>query len=201
MVLESEKMFPRLKLSLKRLWQEAIIVLVPGWDKSGGLCQERRVKMMYNVKSFPYQNAECDVQLWRSLTKEVPKEIACLVYKKFLKKQKKVASCDSFVMSMLQPFGGSTVYVLVVLQPFSCEMPGWLVVCVYLSVSWSSSTVKPETASPSTPRCQAWRILGKSMMVLPSPSLETGNIFSYSDAAMERWSPLHHLSTHPFSDP
>lgn len=48
-------------------------------------------------------------------------------------------------------------------------------VCVCLS--WSSSTVKPEMASLSTPRCRAWRTLGKNMTVSPSPSQETG-VFS-----------------------
>lgn len=49
-----------------------------------------------------------------------------------------------------------------------------MVVCVF--IFWSSSTAKPEMASPWIPKCRAWRILGKSTTVLPSPSLETGTV-------------------------
>lgn len=49
-----------------------------------------------------------------------------------------------------------------------------MAVCVF--IFWSSSTAKPEMASPSIPKCRAWRILGKSTTVLPSPSPETGTV-------------------------
>lgn len=98
-------------------------------------------------------------------------------FKKWIDEAPHLLSSECWMLFCKSPLKQHNIELILLVVLWLIAVQQWnpmMAVCVF--IFWSSSTAKPEMASPSIPKCRAWRILGKSTTVLPSPSPETGTV-------------------------